>query len=896
MISWIRSLRRRLRSDQDITEELGTHFDSLVDEGIESGLPDKEARRRAKLRLGDSQAILERVREGDLQTMVESWYRDLILGLRSLRRNPVFAITAILTLGVGIGANTAIFTLLYGLLLRSLPVQDPGALVRLGVVSRSAKSNDAASMPYQMLQQVRRQQRSFVGLSAWRSRAVTLERAGAEPRLLSAALVSGNGFEILGLKPHIGRLLTDADDARGGPAEGWPVVLGYGFWKDALGGDPAVIGSQMKLNNTIVTVVGIASSQFYGVSPGGETKLYLPFQFITVIEGVDRINAPDSYSWCSVIGRLKPGVSDDEAQAELAVSEGELLRQFIPQQYQGMPWVKTAYLKVESARTGLPTFFGRVYSTPLFLMQGLVGIVLLLCCVNIGGLMMSKVYARQQEFAVRTAIGAARWRLIRQYLTESFVVALAGAAVGAAAAWYGTAYLLPFFRHPNEGVGLSIQPDRAVFFVTGFFAIATTLIFGTVPAWRAGAADPGSLLKSRTSGGARRRKLGRAFIPVQVALSFALVSIAMLLSESLVRLETERTGFDLDHVTIQTAPLHMLNLTPEAKLALYHRANNRLNEMPGLISASFTWFTPMTSFQPSSGFQAVDEVPNPPEDSHMIYNDVGPGYFRTMKTPLLAGREFEEKESDRSVCILNQSAAAFLFPGRQPLGRYVRTHTTSTPPGPICRVIGLAQDAKFANLNEAPPRTIYFPVSLETFRNSENLVFLLNASTKAQAISSYRTVKDELMPAIPLVLFATLREQMDAALGSQRALSLMSRFFALLALFLSGLGLYGLLASSVAQRTSEIGVRMALGAERGRVMRMILSEAWGLLFSGLLLGAVVLVTTVQFTAHLLYGVSLFDPLRSIATVGVLAATATIAALVPAIRAASVDPISALRAD
>jgi hypothetical protein len=291
----------------------------------------------------------------------------------------------------------------------------------------------------------------------------------------------------------------------------------------------------------------------------------------------------------------------------------------------------------------------------------------------------------------------------------------------------------------------------------------------------------------------------------------------------------------------------------------------------------------------------------------MAFNDVGPGYFRAMKTTILEGREFQENERDRSVCVLNQSAAAYLFPRQQAIGQYVRSTAAQTDNPTargvrafakpvVCRVIGLAQDAKFANLNEPPPRTIYFPVTLETLRGAGNLVFLLNAPTKAQAIAAYRRAKEELSPATPYVLFVTLREQMEAALGSQRALALMSNFFAGLALFLSGLGLYGLLSSSVAQRTGEIGVRMALGAERGRVLRMILSEALGLLAAGLVLGAIVLTVTTRFVEGMLYGVSAFDPIRLAAITAILTLSAIAAGLLPALRAASIDPIQALRGE
>jgi predicted permease len=900
-LSWL----RHHRADADLGDELKTHLQMQEEDYVGLGIPVSEARRRARLRLGSTQTVVENVRDVEFITMMESGYRDFLFGLRALRKSPVFCLTAILTLGIGIGANTVVFTLLYGLLLRSLPVKDATSLVRIGVASATVEPDHASQVPYKLLFELRRQQRSFTDISGWGLTNVSMDAGDGSPRMLLAGLAGGNGFEVLGMNAYLGRLLTPADDVRGGPAEGWPAVLGYGFWKDNFGADPSILGKQIKLSGATATIVGVAPPGFRGLWPGSDTKLYVPFQFLSVLSSKD-IDAPGSLPWCSALGRLKPGGSARQARAELATYSKSLLDQFIPLELQDRFQARNAYLWVSSARTGLPTFFGRVYSTPLYLMQGLVAIVLLLCCVNVAGLMMSKVYSRRQEFALRTAIGAARWRLMSQHLTESFVIALAGAALGAAAAWYGTGYLLPYFRHPMEGTGMSINPDAAVFAVTGLSAVLTTLLFGTFPAWRAGGADPGDLLKSRTAGAARRYILGRAFIPLQVALSFALVSIATLLSQSLIRLQTEQTGFDLDHVTIQTAPFHLRNLTREARMELYHRMKERLEQLPGMNSASFTLFTPMTSFQATSSFQAVASGSNPPEDPRMAYNDVGPGYFRTMNTTILEGREFYDNERDRSICVLNQSAAAYLFPHQRAIGQYVKSTPGTTDPGGrgvspfprgmVCRVVGLAQDAKFANLQEPPPRTIYFPVTLETITAAGNLVFLMNAPTKAQAVAAYRTAKSELSPATPYVLFVTLREQMEAALGSQRALSLMSNFFAALALFLSGLGLYGMLSSSVAQRTGEIGVRMALGAKRGRVLSMILSEALGLLAAGLVLGAIALMIATRFVEGMLYGVSVFDPIRLAAITAVLALVAIVAGLLPALRAASIDPILALRAE
>jgi len=898
--SWM----RHYRADIDLGDELKTHLEMQAEDYAALGISPSEARRRARLRLGSAPAIVENVRDLEFITLLEHACHDFLFGLRALRKSPVFSLTAILTLGIGIGANTIVFTLLYGLLLRSLPVKDAASLVRIGVVSPTSDPSRASSVPYKLLLELRRRQKSFTDISGWTSGTVTMDTGDGVPRMLSAGLAGGNGFEVLGLNAYLGRLLTPADDVRGGSAGGWPAVLDYGFWKDTFGADPSVLGKQIKLSNSTVTIVGIAPPGFRGLWPGSEVKLYLPFQFLSVLIGKD-IDAPNWLGWCSAIGRLRPEATASQAQAELATYDKPLIHQFIPVELQDRLRVRNGYLRVSSARTGLPTFFGQVYSTPLYLMQGLVGIVLLLCCVNVAGLMMSKVHARRQEFALRTAIGAARWRLVSQYLTESLVIALAGAALGAAGAWYGTGYLLPFFRHPMEGAPISIKPDATVFAVTGLSAVLTTFLFGTLPAWRAGSADPGSLLKSRTAAGARRRILGRAFIPLQVGLSFALVSVATLLSQSLTMLQTEQTGFDLDHVTIQTAPFDLQNLTPEGRMELYHRMKDRLEQLPGINSASFTLFTPMTSFQATSSFQAVGSGPNPPEDPRMAYNDVGPGYFRTMKTAILQGREFYDTERDRSVCVLNQSAAAYLFPHQRAIGQYVRSTPGATanpagrgvlPQNVICRVIGLAQDAKFANLQDAPPRTVYFPVTLETITGAGNLVFLMNAPTKAQAIAAYRAAKSDLSPATPFVVFVTLREQMEAALGSQRALSLMSGFFAALALLLSGLGLYGMLSSSVAQRTGEIGVRMALGAKRGGVLRMILSEALVLLAAGLVPGAIGLVIAARFVEKMLYGVSAFDPIRLAAITAVLALVAIVASLLPALRAASIDPIHALRAE
>jgi predicted permease len=823
--------------------------------------------------------------------------QDLIFALRMLRKNPVLTLVAVLTLALGIGANTAIFTLLYGLVLRSLPAANPGQLVKVGVASRAELEQEGVYMTYPMLRVFEKEQTSFHELSGWSEDMVQMKDREGAIRSYAAGLVSGNAFGLLGLQPYRGRLIAPYDDVKGGPSGGWPVVLSYGFWKDFYGGAEDIVGKQITISDMPLTVVGVTPPDFRGVWPGEEVKMYMPLQFVAVLDRKDVLEATDNLYGVAVIGRLKPGVSLKHANAEVAQLQQGLFAQFIPDRFRRDPFFEKAYFLVSSARSGLPSYVTHTYEKPLYLMQGLVAVVLLVCCVNIGGLMMSRVAARQQEFAVRTALGASAQRLVKQSLTESFVIAIAGSALGALGAWYGSGFLLRFFRDPMMGEAISVRPDKMVFWVTALFAVATTLLFGILPAWRATCTDPGTLLKTRTAVGGRRQIAGRLLVPVQVALSLVLVVLASLLSESVIKLRNEETGFDLDHVTIQTSQLHVLGLKGEAKLNLYQRMVDRLMEMPGMDAAAATSQTPMTGIKLTADFQALSEGANPPEDAQMAYNDVGPGYFRTMKTRIVAGREFDKNDRQLNVCILNQSAAEFFFPHEQALGRYVRNRPNSEFQQTVaCQVVGLAEDAKFYDVRQGPPRTIYLPLSKERIDELGNLVFLMNTRTKAQAVAAFRKTISELAPTIPLVIFVTLREQMDAALGSQELITLLANFFGLLVLLLSALGLYGLLSSSVAQRRSEIGLRMAVGATPGSVVWMILKDALRLLMWGMLLGAAGLFFATRFVRAMLHGISAYDPLTLVSVAGALVIVTILAALMPALRAARLDPFETLKAE
>ncbi|MBO0861107.1 MAG: ABC transporter permease [Chloracidobacterium sp.] len=884
---------RRDRFDQEMEEEMKFHLEKKAEANLTAGMSTGEAHYTALRQFGNLTLLIENSREIWAFRSLETFWRDFLYSLRMLSKSPIFFLTAVLTLAAGIGANTAVFTLLHGLFLRDLPVPRPAELARVNLIGPLRGSENAeAGIPWRMYQQLRLQQRSFTDLSALVRTRVNIRDNEGVLRMYPAFYPTGNAFEVLGLKPYLGRLLTPSDDVRGGPSTGWPAVLSYGFWYERFGGDPQIIGKRLEISNITVTVVGVTQPEFQGVLPGESTKIYLPLQFFAVLNGNYILDSPTSGLFCQPIGRLKPGISLAQANAEMSVYQPALIREFLSPDQTPPSFIEKARLTVSFARTGLGSFLIKQYWQPLVLMQCLVAVVLLLCCVNVGGLLMSTVYSRRHEFAVRMAMGAGQWRLTRQYLTESFVIAATGAMLGAAAAWYGIMLLLAFFIDPNRQEGLIIRPDNTVLLITSLTAVLTTLLFGAAPAWHAGRSDPGTLLKSRTAMmGERKRILGRAFVPIQVALSVALVASAGLLSQSLIRIRTEQVGFDISHITITCSQFYNLPQKGDALLDLYQRMVDRLEQLPGIQSAAVTWYTPMTNSMATAVFQATGGGGSQ-EDSLMAWNQVGPGYFRTMRIRILAGREFERNERERSVCILNDSAASHLFPQQSAIGQYVRSNDPQQfPQEATCRVIGLAEDAKYASAREKAPRTIYFPVNM---RSGGALVFLMRSDSEAMAITAYRRALAEIAPTTALLRFATLQQQMDDSLGQQRLITLMSQLFSGLALFLSALGLYGLLSSSVAQRTSEIGVRIALGAQRGAVLRMILYEALGLLAAGVLLGSIALLLTVRLIHGLLYGISAFDPAILFATVGLLGCVILMAAFIPALRAAAVDPIQALR--
>jgi predicted permease len=894
-MSWPRVLAARLRSlfirnrlDGELDDEVRFHLEMQAEDNLRAGMSPAEARNAAMRSFGGVERMKQQYREWRAVTAIESVGQDMGYALRTMRRSPIFCLTVIVTLALGIGANTAIFTLLHGLLLRSLPVRQPWQLARIDIVLPATGAE--WGLEWGMYRQILAQQRSFSRMSAWvPGHYEAMPDSEGTLRRYNVALVSGDGFPVLGIRPYLGRLIEPSDDVSGGPSQGWSAVLSYDYWMERFAGDPAILGKPIRLRKTSVTVVGIAPADFRGVTPGLNPSLYLPYQIHSILDGTSR----DLDYGCNVIGRLAPGASLTAANAELSVYQEDIFDRYLAPRVTQSPGFKGAMLHASSAAAGL-AWFTKPYRQSLFLLQGLVGIVLLLCCVNIGGLMMSKVYARRHEFAIRKAIGGARLRLIRQYLLESLSIALAGAALGGVAAWFGSAALLRFFADPNQTEKLAVRPDATVLFVTGGLAVCATILFGILPAWQAGRSDPGGLLTSRSRLGGRRQVAGRAFVPIQVALSLVLVTAAALLSQSLIRLRGEHLGFDAVHVVTQSPSFyHQLpQKDDDTFLDVYQMIVDRLEGLPGIEAAAITGNRP-TEPGVTSRFQASGAQNS--GGTLMAYNHVGPGYFRTMQTRILAGREFDRRERDRIVCVVNESAAKHLFPNSQSIGQSVEsTSGDKKLPAAPCRIVGVVEDARSRDLREPAPPTIYFPVTKEAIAVHGNFTFLMRAAHEADATAAYRKAASEIVPTIPVVRFTTLQEQIDDAFGRERLITMMTNFFGALALLLSAIGLYGLLSSSVTQRTGEMGVRLALGAPRATVQWMILKEAFILLATGVVLGGALLYATIRFVQGMLYRISAFDPVTLLAVIALLTVVAFVAAFVPALRASRVDPMVALR--
>ena len=892
----------RRRAGAHLDAELQFHLDQQIAENISAGMSPEEARYAAMRSFGNSTTLREQARETWSWEWLESLLQDARFALRQLWRSPGFVLVTVLTLMLGIGANTAIFTLMNALLLKSLPVPEPDRLVRIGL-SLDSPLAPAQGQPlnFYMIQSLAQRSHSFSGILGWSEYGADLKEGDAK-HSYPGALVSGNAFDILGVHPALGRLLTAADDQKGGGPDGWAVVLSHQFWVEHYHSDPSVIGRHVMLNGYSVTIVGVAPANFEGIIVTARPDFYMPLEYEPVMrQGFNdsMLHRRDNL-WLTTMARLKSGVTLKQALAEVSTLSSHVKEDTLPPQALKLPVVQHAKIVALSGRSGW-SFLRVVYTRPLLLIQMLVAAVLLICCANLAGLGLARASARQHEFALRVALGAARTRMLRQMLVESFLLAIPGALLGLGFAWAACRMLLHFMPDHDAAAALSTRPDTLVLSVTAGCAVLCALLFGIAPAWIASRAAPEPALRRASRGTTRneRGRLRQSFVCFQVALSLTLVVLAGLLSETLAALEKGNSGYRTDNVLFALADLRACPEKGADLTHLYWQMARRMEEMPGVDAASLVMNPPFHG-SPGSDFSAVNgKIVGAKQAA--AFNQVGAHFFSALGVRILTGRDFINSDADAHTCILNRSAADTFFPHAAAIGGVLRqtqfTMNTGQTTTLDCDVIGLVADAKLIDPHQAVRPTIYYPIGENVpGSNSAMLNFVIHARSLSEGKDAYRKTLHELVPNISPVDPTPFAIQLYDSVSVERMLASLSGFFAGLALLLSGIGIYGLIAWTVTQRTMEFGVRMALGAPRFRILLLVLRQIAMLVLIGVVAGGIAAFFSGHAIKSFLYGVAPGSPIIFLSATCALCLIAVLAAMLPARRAVSIDPVEALRTE
>ena len=829
---------------------------------------------------------------------MSGFWRDVRHAARALRKNPGFALVVVLTLGLGIGANAAIFSLMDQVLLRRLPVRSPGELILLnGPGAFQGRTFNAMTFSYPMYKDFRDGNEVFTGLMARFPMAMTIVWQGQAERV-SGDLVSGNYFEVLGVRPAAGRLFNAADDRTPGAH---PVaVLSHGFWTRRFGGDPSVLGQTLVVNGHPLTVVGVSGRGFQGLDVGNSSDVMVPMmmkpQMTPSWNDLDNRRS----RWLNVIGRLKPGVTADQAKVQLDV----LYRQINEQEVQQIPNASESFRKrfVDKRLEVLPAGRGlsdlrQQFSTALVVLMCMVGVVLLIACANVANLLLARATSRQKEIALRLALGAGRGRLVRQQLAESLLLATSGAIVGLVLARWTGSLLLAALPGTRAGQSLSAAADWRVVAFTLLLALVTALAFGIVPALHATRSAVTSALKEEAgsvAGGGRQARLRRGLVVGQVALSMLLLAGAGLFARSLYNLRTLDPGFEVESLLTFSIDPSLSGYTEDRTLSLYERMEQELAAVPGVRGVSGSVMGALTGNGWSMTVRVDGYAQKEGEDMNPGVDAVGPRYFETMGIPLASGREFTEKDTRGAprVAIINETMAKYFFNGTNPLGRRFGFGRDAAS---TIEIVGVAKDVRSQGLRDVPPRFIYVP-----YRQSDeltSLTFYVRAvGDPGAAVGLLRQAVQRLDPNLPLYDVRTMTAQVGESLFVERMVAALSVAFGALATLLAAVGLYGVMSYAVARRTREIGIRMALGAERGRVLWLVLREVAMLAGVGVVAGLVGAFYLTRRVESQLFGLSPNDPATLVGAVLLLLAVALLAGFVPARRATTIDPMVALRTE
>jgi predicted permease len=823
---------------------------------------------------------------------------DLRFGLRQLRLNLLFTAVAVLSLALGIGANIAIFQLIDAIRLRPLPVVNPQQLGYLDFAKGSQRSGwwstRSATFTSKQWESIRQQQQAFSGVFAWSAKDFNLNPEG-KARYAEGLFVSGDFFNVLKVPPIVGRVFTAQDDEPGCGSPG--AVIAYSFWQSEFAGDPAVTSRTVRLDGNLFPVIGVAAPAFYGVEPGRRFEVAVPVCSDPMFwqAGKGRIPTPTAW-WLSLMGRLKPGWTIERANAQIQAISPAIMRDTLPPSYRADSAKKylANKLTVTSGATGVSEL-RRSYSDPLWILLATTGLVLLIACANLANLLLARASVREREIAVRQAMGASRGRLIAQLLSESLLLALLGAGLGAVLAAVLSRGLVAFLTTAGNKMFVGLGTDWRVLGFTAAVAILTCLLFGLVPALRATRVAPASVMRASgrgLTGGREKFSLRRFLVVAQVAMSLVLLAGALLFVRSLQKLLAVDPGFRPEGIVAVGVDYRAAHFPKERIVEVRRQMLEKLRQRTGAVSAGQVDMTPVSG---SGWDQTVwaDGAAGPRLD--VLFNRCGPGYFRTMGTSFVAGRDFNEHDDLTAprVAIVNEQFARKVFQGKNPVGLSFHREESADKPDSVFQVVGLVRNTKYYELRE-DFRAIAFVSGGQDEDPGPGANFVLR--TNAPLGEFYRNAEQavaEIHPGLGLD-FRVLTAQIMESLMRDRLMAALAGAFGLLAGSLAVLGLYGVIAYMVARRRNEIGVRIALGASRGRVIALVLREAVVLLAIGLALGTALTIWAGQAAASMVYGMTPRDPLTLGGAIALLALVALFASYAPAWKASRLQPMDALR--
>jgi predicted permease len=891
-MSFLRRLFNTGRTEslsRDIEREVAFHHDQRVEELRAEGHSDADARLMARRQFGNPTFQREQTRDADVVRWVDSFMGDVRYGLRALRRSPAFTAVAILSLALGIGANTAIYTLVDAIVLRPLPV--PHA-ERLAQVTGSEEGFGVWTNP--IWEAIRDRQDAFEQVAAFSGTMFRLG-SGGEERRAAGSLVSGDYFQLFGMQPVLGRLLTKSDDVRGCPAT---AVLSYGFWQREYGGRD-VVGQTIALDAKPFQVVGVARPGFTGPEVGRDVSVWVPLCADAVLRPEEGGLDARSNWWLQIIGRRAEGVSLAQASARLKTMAPAVFAATVPPNWsaKGKEEYVTRPLMVREAASGVSDLRHR-YTKALVVMMGAVGLVLLIACANVANLLLVRAAAREREVAIRLAVGAGRRRLVRQLLTESIMLATLGAVLGLFIAQWGTRGLVTLISNEDTQLVVDTAFNLRVLIFTAAITTITALIFGLIPAWRGTRISPQAAMKAGgrgvAEGGHQRFTLSKSLVVAQVALSLTLLVGAALLIGSLRNLNTVNPGFRPDGVLVTNVAFPTAQSQERGRMsAVRAQLLERVRHLPGVRAASTSDLTPISCCSWNDQIYVDVYTPKSDDDAIAWFNRVSDGYFTTMGTKLLAGRDFDAGDvlGGATAAIVNESFAKKFYGSASPLGRQFRTKQGDTFSDPY-NIVGVVEDSKYRSLRENDSQTVYLAASQEIAR-SDMKFEVRGEGDPLLLIPALKNVVAE-MNSQATVSFTPLETQVSQSLQRERVLAVLSGLFGAVALALAMLGLYGVMSYTVARRRNEIGVRIALGADRSRVLGMVLGDVARVVAVGLVIGVAGAVASGKLVTSFLFGLRPTEPAVMALATAILAIVALAAGLAPAIRATRVDPVAAIR--